>query len=115
MNEKDLEYAWFYQTDPEDTLSGSIAIEDGSCISPLPWPAMALEYGYAPTPDEYYSRLYDSACEAAQKSALNLTKTPDRQISHAIRTMDDYSRIENELTARLSECCLLYTSPSPRD
>lgn len=112
MNEKDLEHAWFYQTNPEDTLSGAIAIEEGSCISPLPWPSMALEHGYATTPDEYYSRLYNSACEAAQKSALNLTQTPDRQISHAIRTMDDYSRIENELTARLSEWMGDYTGIS---
>ena len=103
MDHECIENAWFCQTIPESTLSESLEIEEGSCISPHPWPSMAIECGYVSTTEEYYSRLYDSAFQAAQKSASDLTQTPDRQISHAIRTMDDYSRIENELTVRLSE------------
>ena len=95
--------AWFYQLDPNDDLSGSVAINDGYCSSPHDWPSLAIGYGYASTPAEYYSNLHELTFKAAQKFASELTKTPDRQISHAIRTVDDYSRIENELSTRLSE------------
>ncbi len=112
MDPECIENAWFCKTNPEATLSESLEIEEGSCISPHSWPSLAIESGYVSTVEEYYSRLYDSAFQAAQKSASALTKTPDRQISHAIRTMDDYSRIENELTVRLSEWLGDYTGLS---
>ena len=78
MDHEGIENAWFYQTIPESTLSEPLEIEEGSCISPRSWPSMAIECGYVSTAEEYYSRLYDSAFQAAQKCASDLTQTPDR-------------------------------------
>jgi nucleolar protein 56 len=100
---------WFNELEVEDIVTGSIAIQEGSCNSPQPWPGMAIDSGHFITIDDYYSNLNLSSIKAAQNAAFDVTRSPDKQLSHIVRIVDDLHRIENELSSRLSDWIGDYT------
>ncbi len=104
-----IDKGWFNELETEDIVAGSIAIQKGSCNSPQPWPSMAIDSDHSLTLADYYSHLNLSSIKAAQNAAFDITRSPDRQLSHIVRIVDELLRVENELSSRLSDWIGDYT------
>jgi len=94
---------WFAGLDPGDQAAGAAAIRSGRADQPADWPALAVEAGFADDASEYYDRLHAAAITAAEEAARERSRAPDQQLVHAVRSMDDCSRLANELAERVTE------------
>lgn len=75
---------------------------DGAA-TPQPWPRLAVAAGVVADEAAYYDWLHRVTVEAARVAAAEAEGADDAQLIHAIRTLDDLERVENELTERLSD------------
>ncbi|ELY66419.1 NOP5/NOP56 family protein [Natronococcus jeotgali] len=94
---------WFAGLDPEDGEALAASIADGSAPEPADWPARAVEAGFASDDEEYYDRLEAATTAATREAVERAERADDRQLVHAVRTMDDCTRTANELAERLAE------------
>ncbi|NKE37707.1 NOP58 family protein [Natronococcus sp. JC468] len=94
---------WFAGLDPEDGEALAASIADGSAPEPADWPARAVETGFASDDEEYYDRLEAATTAATREAVERAERADDRQLVHAVRTMDDCTRTANELAERLAE------------
>ena len=94
---------WFTGLDPGDVAAGAAAIRDGRADRPADWPAVAVEAGFADDEADYYDRLHAATIRAADEAAMERSRAPDQQLVHAVRSMDDCSRLANELAERVTE------------
>ena len=95
--------AWFDGLEPDDVGAAARAIAAGSADGPEDWPRLAVESGFADSIEGYYARLRAAAVEAAAGAAAERERADDRQLVHAVRTMDDLARTANELAERLTD------------
>ena len=95
--------AWFAGLPPGDTEGAIDSIASGSAETPLAWPSIAVEEGYADSESEYYDRLHEATIEAARRSVRSREQADDSQLVHAVRSMDDTERLANELAERTAE------------
>lgn len=94
---------WFAGVEPDDVDGAARAIRDGSADEPAEWPSLAVESGFAGDEGEYYDRLREAAVAAARQSARDSERADDKQLVHAVRSMDDCDRTANELAERVAE------------
>lgn len=91
MTEHDT-VGWFAAVDAD--LDGSrAAIESGSADEPRDWPALAVDAGFAADEDDYYDRLHEATVSATREAVRERERAADRQLVHAVRSMDDLVRI----------------------
>ena len=93
---------WFEDQDAGTLDAARDAIADGRA-APRDWPALAVETGFASDKEEYYDRLHEATLHATREAVRERERADDRQLIHAIRAMDDASRIANELAERVTE------------
>ena len=94
---------WFEGLDTGDLDAARDAIADGCADDPGNWPTLAAEAGFASDGDDYYGRLHEATLHATREAVRERERADDRQLIHAIRAMDDASRIANELAERVTE------------
>jgi nucleolar protein 56 len=100
MTESD---GWFAGVDPGDTEAAAASVREGRADGPADWPALAVDAGFAADDDEYYALLHEATTTAARAAARERERADDRQLVHAIRSLDDCRRTANELAERLAE------------
>ncbi len=94
---------WFDGVDPEDIDKAVRGIQHGSAPEPNAWPALAVADGTVRDTARYYERLHAATCAAAIQAVETRGLADDEQVKHAIRTLDDLDRMQNELAERLAE------------
>ncbi|MFU8868848.1 NOP5/NOP56 family protein [Natronococcus sp.] len=94
---------WFAGLEPDDREGGADAIANGTAAEPADWPELAVEAGFASDEAEYYDRLEAATTAATREAVERAERADDRQLVHAVRTMDDCTRTANELAERLAE------------
>ncbi|MWG35683.1 NOP5/NOP56 family protein [Halomarina oriensis] len=99
----DTEDAWFAGLAPDDIEEATARVRDGTGDTPREWPTLAVEAGYATDTDDYYQRLHEATLAATRGAVREAETADDRQLVHAVRSMDDTERVANELAERLSE------------
>jgi nucleolar protein 56 len=97
------EAGWFAGLEPDDSEGAAAAIAEGTAAEPADWPKLALEAGFASDAEEYYDRLKEATTAATRDAVERAERADDRQLVHAVRTMDDCTRTANELAERLAE------------
>ncbi|AGB39472.1 NOP5/NOP56 family protein [Natronococcus occultus] len=97
------EAGWFADLEPGDREDAAAAIADGTTPEPRDWPNLAVEAGFASDTAEYYDRLKEATTTATREAVKRAERADDRQLVHAVRTMDDCTRTANELAERLAE------------
>ena len=94
---------WFAGVDAGDTEAAAASVRDGRADAAAAWPTLAVESGFAADETEYY-RLLHEATVAATRAAVEAAETADdKQLIHAVRAMDDCTRVSNELAERVAE------------
>ena len=99
----DTEGAWFDGLAPDDVEGAAERVRDGERGTPREWPALAVESGFAADADEYYDRLREATLAATRAAVREAETADDRQLVHAVRSMDDTERVANELAERFVE------------
>ncbi|MFD1515559.1 NOP5/NOP56 family protein [Halomarina rubra] len=99
----DTEGGWFAGLAPDDAEGAARRIRDGETDSPRQWPALAVESGFAADTEAYYDRLREATLAATRAAVREAETAGDRQLVHAVRSMDDTERVANELAERLAE------------
>ena len=94
---------WFVGLEPGDEAGAAAAVEEGETETPRAWPRLAVESGYADSEAAYYVALREATIRAARSAVRERERADDRQVVHAVRTMDDLADVTNELAERLSE------------
>jgi len=94
---------WFAGIDPEDAEAAADRVRGGAADSPADWPALAVDEGFADDDAEYYERLHDATMAAARAAVHEAERADDKQLIHAVRSMDDCERTANELAERVAE------------
>ncbi|APX96117.1 NOP5/NOP56 family protein [Natronorubrum daqingense] len=94
---------WFANVDAEDTAAAATAIREGRADEPRDWPTLALEAGFVDDENAYYDALHEASMAATRGAVTEREGADDRQLVHAVRTMDDCTRTANELAERLAE------------
>lgn len=94
---------WFEGVDPEDIAGASEAIAGGEADRPEDWPSVAVDAGVVESTEEYYDWLREAAVRATREAVRERERADDRQLVHAVRSMDDCRRTANELAERLAE------------
>ncbi|MDG5818208.1 NOP5/NOP56 family protein [Natronococcus sp. A-GB7] len=97
------ETGWFAELEPDDSEGAAAAITEGTAAEPADWPKLAVEAGFASDAEEYYDRLKEATTAATRDAVERAERADDRQLVHAVRTMDDCTRTANELAERLAE------------
>lgn len=95
MDEADA--AWFAGDEPAQR------IRDGQADEPADWPGLAIQRGVAADETEYADRLHEATVQAARQAVRDREQADDQQLIHAVRAMDDTSRVANELAERVVE------------
>lgn len=103
MTEDSAPSGWFAGIDPTDADAGADRIREGTAGAPAPWPALAVEAGFVADEAEYYDALKAATTTAARAAVTERERADDRQLIHAVRSMDDCERVANELAERLTE------------
>ncbi|SEH46960.1 rRNA biogenesis protein Nop56/Nop58 [Halopenitus malekzadehii] len=94
---------WFADILPDDADSATAAIAEGTTDQPRHWPEIAVESGFAADVDDYYDRLHKATLDATRTAVAEHERADDRQLVHAIRSLDDCERTANELAERAAE------------
>jgi len=97
------EAGWFDGLDPADVSAAADAIRSGGAETPRKWPTEAVDRGFAADESAYYEALRAGAIEAARAAVTERETAADRQLVHAIRSMDDLAETTNELSEHLAE------------
>ncbi|ELY53883.1 Pre-mRNA processing ribonucleoprotein, binding domain-containing protein [Natronococcus amylolyticus DSM 10524] len=97
------EAGWFAGLEPDDPEAAAAAIAEETAPDPADWPKLAVEAGFANDAKEYYDRLKEATTAATREAVERAERADDRQLVHAVRTMDDCQRTANELAERLAE------------
>lgn len=103
MTNKTSTNGWFAGLSSTDRGAILEAINEGSADSPDKWPVLATEAGFVETENEYYSLLHEYALDATNQAIQQAERQPDQQLIHAVRALDDTSRVVNELAERITE------------
>ncbi|MFB6170044.1 MAG: NOP5/NOP56 family protein [Haloarculaceae archaeon] len=103
MAENSPDAGWFAGLDRGDLDAAREAIETGTADDPRDWPALAVESGFATDEEDYYEALHEATVHAARAAASERERAGDRQLVHALRSMDDCERTANELAERVAE------------
>ncbi len=108
---------WFVGLDPADVDAAASAVTRGSAETPRDWPTLAVESGFATDEDDYYDRLREATTAATRATVRERERADDRQLIHAVRSMDDCERTANELAERATEWAgaLFETAPAGID
>ena len=94
--------AWFAGRSIDDIADLAAGISTGSAAAPAEWPKVAIEAGVVADETEYGKLLHRAAITAAESSVEAREGATDRQLVHAIRTLDDIDRVTNELAERVT-------------
>jgi len=90
---------WFAGRSPEEPSESGVAgavrglIAAGEAAAPRDWPALAVETGFAADEADYYDRLHAATTAATRETVRERERADDAQIIHAVRAMDDMTRI----------------------
>jgi nucleolar protein 56 len=84
---------WFEGLDAGDADAARRRIEEGRADEPADWPARAVESGFAADERAYYDRLREATIDAAREAVAERERADDRQLVHAVRSMDGMGRI----------------------
>lgn len=103
MNEEDAQEGWFAGIDPTTPDVAATRIREGHAETPKRWPELAVEAGATPDVSTYYDTLRAATLQAARDAVTEREGADDRQLIHAVRSMDDCERVANELAERLTE------------
>ncbi|MFC7115325.1 NOP5/NOP56 family protein [Natronoarchaeum sp. GCM10025703] len=103
MNDEDAHAGWFAGVDPADPDAAAMQIREGRAETPEAWPTLAVDEGVVPDEDAYYDALREATLTAARDVVNERERADDRQLIHAVRSMDDCERVANELAERLTE------------
>lgn len=98
-----LEDGWFEGLEPGDPDRARRAIVEGEADAPRAWPRLAVEAGFAEDEAEYYELLHEATTHATRQEVREREGADDRQLIHAVRAMDDTTRVANELAERVAE------------
>jgi len=94
---------WFAGLDPGDADAAAERVRSGATETPDDWPARAVESGFADDAESYYDALRDATRAAAREEVSASESADDKQLVHAVRSMDDCERTANELAERVAE------------
>ncbi|SDR45083.1 NOP5/NOP56 family protein [Natronobacterium texcoconense] len=94
---------WFSAVDPTDLEAAAEAVRTGTADEPRDWPTLAVESGVVDDAEDYYDALKEATTAAAREEITEREGADDRQLVHAVRSMDDCERTANELAERLAE------------
>jgi len=94
---------WFTDISPEDAAGAIRSIRDGESERPDDWPQRAVEAGDVDSQSEYYDWLHEATIATASEAIHEREQAADRQLIHAVRSMDDCRRTANELAERVAE------------
>ena len=94
---------WFADLAPGDVDGGARSIREGEAAESRDWPARAVESGVADAESAYYDWLHEATLKAARDGVREQSRADDRQLVHAVRSMDDCRRTANELAERVAE------------
>ncbi|SNZ04649.1 rRNA biogenesis protein Nop56/Nop58 [Natronoarchaeum philippinense] len=94
---------WFESVPPDDVDAAADRIRTGSADAPADWPAQAVEDGAVDDEDAYYDALRAATRSAARAEVSASERAGDKQLVHAVRSMDDCERTANELAERVAE------------
>ena len=103
MDEDAEAAAWFAGTDAGDVDALAANIGSKTAATPADWPAIAVAAGFVDDEAAYGDVLQAAAIRAAEIEVEARESATDRQLIHAIRTLDDLDRIANELAERIGE------------
>lgn len=99
MNAREPEGLGWFAMDTD----GESAIRVGRGTQPRDWPQIAVESGFAESEADYYDRLRETTIDAARAAVAEREQADDQQLIHAVRALDDCTRMANELTERVAE------------
>ncbi|GAA0677044.1 NOP5/NOP56 family protein [Natronoarchaeum mannanilyticum] len=94
---------WFADIDPGDADAAAERVRSGEAESPTDWPDRAVEAGFAADAESYYDALRAATRAAAREEVAASERADDKQLVHAVRSMDDCERTANELAERVAE------------
>jgi len=94
---------WFAGLDPGDVDAAAERVRSGEAETPADWPAQAVESDFAEDAESYYDALRDATREATREEVAASERADDKQLVHAVRSMDDCERTANELAERVAE------------
>ncbi|WP_327052126.1 NOP5/NOP56 family protein [Halomicrococcus gelatinilyticus] len=94
---------WFAGVEAGDDEAGTAAIREGRAEAPADWPRLAVEAGFADDEADYYAALREATLRATREAVAERERADDRQLVHAIRSMDDCETEANELAERVAE------------
>lgn len=103
MNEDVASAGWFADVDQMEAEAAAARIRTGEAETPEAWPVLAVESGAVPDEQAYYDTLRAATLRAARDTVTERERADDRQLIHAVRSMDDCDRVANELAERLTE------------
>ncbi|TKX59953.1 NOP58 family protein [Halorubrum sp. SS7] len=104
MTDTDADAGWFSRSDAGDAADAARdRLANGEADRPRDWPALAVESGFADSPDDYYDRLHEASVAATREAVRERERADDAQLIHAVRAMDDAERVANELAERAVE------------
>lgn len=93
MNEDAASAGWFAGIDPSDREAAAERIRTGEAETPEAWQAIAVEGGVVPDEQAYYDTLRAATLRAARDAVTERERADDRQLIHAVRSIDDMGRI----------------------
>ncbi|GGL54698.1 NOP5/NOP56 family protein [Halocalculus aciditolerans] len=102
MTDEAANAGWFAGVEPGGDGARE-AIRNGSAAEPDAWPERAVEAGVVDSEDDYYEWLHEATVAATREAVRERERADDRQLVHAIRTVDDLASEVNELAERHAE------------
>lgn len=93
MNDEDAHAGWFAGVDPADPDAAAMQIREGRAETPEAWPTLAVDQDVVPDEDAYYDALREATLTAARDVVNERERADDRQLIHAVRSIDDMGRI----------------------
>ena len=103
MEEDPERVAWFADASVADVDALATNIAEGAASEPADWPGIAVDTGFVTNEADYETVLHEAAVRAAATAVETRESATDRQLVHAIRTLDDLERVANELAERIAE------------
>jgi len=94
---------WFAGLDPGDADAAAERVRSGEADAPADWPDRAVEADFAADAESYYDALREATRAAARVEVAASERADDKQLVHAVRSMDDCERTANELAERVAE------------
>jgi len=97
------DHGWFAGLDPGDADAAAERVRSGEADAPADWPDQAVEADFAADAESYYDALREATRAAAREEVAASERADDKQLVHAVRSMDDCERTANELAERVAE------------